>query len=474
MLSRGTVFIFILIALSALVSTAFRMQQGPNESRGIRAFGAIGDGNADDTEAVQRAIDSGKGSVFFPVGTYRITRTLRVDLDKTGPISLNAEGNATLKMSGPGPCFSVIGTHGGTASPPTVKAEVWTRQRMPVISGIDIAGDHPEADGILATGTLMLTIHRVGIRHCRHGIHLVERNRNLTVSDCHIYSNRGVGIFYDNVNLHQSNIVGCHVSYCDGGGVVCRGGEVRNIQIGTCDIEANMGKEAPPTANVLIDCEGGSTAEVAITGCTIQHSNVKGAANIRILGAGSGIRKGSTGNWGHVTIQGNVLSDVEDNIHLRDCRGIAITGNTFWMGYKHNLLVENSEHVVLGANVMERNPAYDYGTSKETVNGVVFRESRNCTLNGLHLHGVRAALAGIIMDHCVSINMTGCSVLDCHPTGLLLRNTSGSRVSDCLFRSTGEPGTAKVESIVSLQDDGTNQIIDNLADSPPRAEKSVR
>lgn len=25
--------------------------------------------------------------------------------------------------------------------------------------------------------------------------------------------NRGIGMFYDNVNFHQSNIVGCHISY---------------------------------------------------------------------------------------------------------------------------------------------------------------------------------------------------------------------------------------------------------------------
>ena len=38
------------------------------------------------------------------------------------------------------------------------------------------------------------------------------------------------------------------------------------------DIEGCQSKDGPPTANVLIDCTGGSTAEVAITGCTIQHT----------------------------------------------------------------------------------------------------------------------------------------------------------------------------------------------------------
>jgi len=47
----------------------------------VRDFGAIGDGNADDTAAVQNAINDGQSSgqpVYLPVGTYRITRTLHL------------------------------------------------------------------------------------------------------------------------------------------------------------------------------------------------------------------------------------------------------------------------------------------------------------------------------------------------------------------------------------------------------------
>jgi hypothetical protein len=54
----------------------------PVPTLGVRAFGATGDGRADDTAAVQRAIDAalrtGGGCVHFPAGRYRISRTLRV------------------------------------------------------------------------------------------------------------------------------------------------------------------------------------------------------------------------------------------------------------------------------------------------------------------------------------------------------------------------------------------------------------
>ena len=43
-------------------------------------FGAVGDGVADDTAAIQAAIDSADnlGTVFFPAGTYKITNTLTI------------------------------------------------------------------------------------------------------------------------------------------------------------------------------------------------------------------------------------------------------------------------------------------------------------------------------------------------------------------------------------------------------------
>src|SRR5690606_9314080 len=117
-----------------------------------------------------------------------------------------------------------------------------------------------------------------------HAVHLVKRNRNVTLSECHLYNNRGIGVFLDRLNLHQINIANCHISYNSGGGVVSRQSEIRNLQIGTCDIEGNMGgADSEPTANVLLDATGSSLGEVAIVGCTIQHAHESpNSANIRV------------------------------------------------------------------------------------------------------------------------------------------------------------------------------------------------
>jgi hypothetical protein len=423
-------------------------------------YGLFGDGQTDDTAALQNAIDTGSGTIQLPKGIYRITKPLVVQLDKSGYTAFSGGGTAQILMAGPGPAIKFIGTHAGTAAPQTFKPEVWSHQRTPMVDGIEIVGAHDEADGIEAEGTMQLTVTRTVIRQCRHGIHLVKRNRNLLVSACHIYQNRGIGIFYDDVNLHQSNIDGCHISYCNGGGVVSRGGEVRNVHIGTCDIESNMAADGPVTANVLLDSTGGSIAEVAITGCTIQHNDKgKDSANIRILGLGKGIKEGAA-KWGHVTITGNVLSDVQHNIDIDNARGVTITGNTFWMAYQFNLRVRNSEQIVVGSNAFERNPGYDYGTSLKCKNALLFESCRDCTLNALHIHNVYGVDAALALEKCQRFNITGLTILDCDCIGLSMNNVSDSRLSDCLIRNDTE-SKGKWLSLKVVGGKG-NQFADNV------------
>ena len=72
----------------------------------------VGDGQADDTAALQKLVDGG-GSVRLPKGRYRLTKTVMVDLAKLGAFGLSSDGTATLVMAGPGPALKIVGTHAG-------------------------------------------------------------------------------------------------------------------------------------------------------------------------------------------------------------------------------------------------------------------------------------------------------------------------------------------------------------------------
>ena len=253
--SKRWIVRIIICAVLSLPGLAVAEPERENE-RDVKDFGAVGDGKADDSAAIQRAVDSKIGVVRLPKGVYRVTKPITIDLDKVGYTSILGDGVARIVMAGPGPALKFVGAHFKSADPKGFSNNVWKRQRMPLVDGIAIEGAHPKSVGVEAVGTMQLTLTRVHVRGALHAVHMTGNNRNAIFSDCHFYNNRGIGLFYDNVNLHQSNVTGCHISYNGGGGIVSRGGNVRNLHITGCDIESNMSPDSPPTANVLIDCSG--------------------------------------------------------------------------------------------------------------------------------------------------------------------------------------------------------------------------
>jgi polygalacturonase len=61
----------------------------------VKDFGAVGDGVADDTAAIQAAIDATTGVLYFPAGTYRINTCLRITHSN---ISLIGDGIEATKI----------------------------------------------------------------------------------------------------------------------------------------------------------------------------------------------------------------------------------------------------------------------------------------------------------------------------------------------------------------------------------------
>ena len=69
----------------------------------VKDFGAVGDGVADDTQAIQDAIDSGELSIYIPAGTYKITSPLNVPTQ---------QGSTAIHIHGAGKQQSILQASG--------------------------------------------------------------------------------------------------------------------------------------------------------------------------------------------------------------------------------------------------------------------------------------------------------------------------------------------------------------------------
>ena len=417
----------------------------------ILDFGAVGDGKADDTAAIQHTLDKGSGVIEFPRGTYRITRPLLVDLARHGRTSLDGSGGvAKLVMDGPGPAIFLRGTHSKTADPNGFQPNTWEHERMPTLNAIEIEGNHPEADGVRIEGVMQPTLTRVLIRRVRTAVHVTKRARNLLISHCHFYYNTGVGVHFDHCNLHQAIVTGSHVSYCRLGGIRIDGSEIRNFQITGNDIEYNNNRahhekfpddDAVPTAEIYIDVgEGsvgeGSVREGTIAGNTIQASDSPNGANIRFIGR-SDQENHKVGMW---TISGNLIGSQTNNVHLTSAWGVTLAGNHIYSGHNRNLLVENSRNIVVGANCFGHNPDY---RKNELCTGLRFVDSTACNISGTMIQEFPAdrktvpgtppiPRAGLLeLIRCRNVNVSGVQILEGAPYGIYLEDCNDTLISGC-------------------------------------------
>lgn len=408
----------------------------------VRDFGAAGDGKVDDWEAIQHALVDGDGCLEFPAGVYRISRTIEVALDKHGPVSIAGCGATKILKTGPGPAFRLVGTHGGTGDPTSFKPEVWSRQRLPIIQNLEIEGGHSEADGVELIGTMQSILTGVLIRQCRNGVHLHQRNRNVVITGCQIYHNTGVGIFLNQLNLHQINITGSHISYNRRGGIRIEESEVRNLQITGNDIEYNNHRvfetDPEPTAEIYIDttAPGASVNEVTIGSNTIQATHSPGGANIRIRET-----PGENRPPGLINITGNVIGSQENNVHLTGCYGVTLAGNTIYSCKNRNLLLEQCRLISITGNCFRRHtPQYN--------TGVRLVDSTDCLLQGCILHdetetGQETGASLLELSGCQRINITGSQFLNGVPYGIDAENCRHIHIGDCMVMDSRPTPVAK-------------------------------
>ncbi|GAG60411.1 unnamed protein product, partial [marine sediment metagenome] len=192
-----------------------------------------------------------------------------------------------------------------------------------------------------------------------------------------------------------------------------------------------------------------------IVGNTIQARPSPGGANIRFLGG----KNLSTG--GLLTITGNLIGSQTHNIHLVNCRGVTVSGNSIYSAAEHSLWLENCANVVAGNNTIDWNPDHK---GKHLVDGILIENCKGVILSSTIIENSfqGSAEAGGAIDVRASedVAIVNCQVLDFRFRGITLTDAVRCRVAGC---SVIERRQAPMKGAsIQLKGGRDNLIADNI------------
>lgn len=293
----------------------------------VDAFGAAGDGETDDTSAIQSAANSPKegesGILSFSGGKdYYVPGTISINASKIRGIEGN---NASLITDNTNTVLQYQGTFTGSASPDSGNVpEIADEELGPYIENLQIYNNGSysytespyEGTGIEVERAFNLNISGCHIFRMGTGIRFVERSRNINLIGNKIYDNRPYGIHFSGVSIHQINTVSNIITYAVDP-IYLSDSAIYNLQLSGNDIEVSS-----TGSKSCIRAEGGTVQEWEVNGNTIQgHSDVPTLINL------------TPGDAQYVSITGNHISNCSENAIYMDAgnsdfEGIIVSDNT--------------------------------------------------------------------------------------------------------------------------------------------------
>jgi hypothetical protein len=218
--------------VTAISTTAARpLADRFRDAVNVKDFGAVGDGVADDTAALQAAINAATGLVYIPKGVYLTSQELNVD--KEG-ISVVGDGCGDKLFTGNG-MASVIKASSATGS------VIRFRRIGCRLENIVIDSTPARRDAARDTGS---TTYNAGVRFEASDLSgLTHRVAGAAVVNVKIPSQPNDGLIFIG-GCFQSSVVDTYVNQCNGSGIV--------VDSGWRTGRTNIGAPGPVTFNNVV------------------------------------------------------------------------------------------------------------------------------------------------------------------------------------------------------------------------------
>ncbi len=283
-------------------------------------YGAVGDGVADDTAAIQAAINAGK-NVYIPEGTYLIDASYSYPSMAGGGLSPKSNSRITLAPN------AVL------KAKPSAEGYYYVF----AVNGVEnvvIEGGVIEGEVLSQTGVTVSLSACISIRNSHH----------VTVRDVEIRYGRGDGIILDATYghpeyCHDNAVRNCFIHHCRRQGISVLGCE--HTSIDSCEIadigDFSVGGTAytgcMPKSGIDIEPDGGNTCtDVRIANCHIHDATTSGiivggeedlTSNVSISTSTVSSLNFTAGNQSRVSgcdIGSVYIRHTAKNVALQNCR----------------------------------------------------------------------------------------------------------------------------------------------------------
>ncbi|WP_406903139.1 right-handed parallel beta-helix repeat-containing protein [Serratia marcescens] len=271
----------------------------------------------DDAEAVQTIFNNAQvtGKAEFEANKYYLVSG-KFLIDPAAVKRTNFNGATIVQLSNTA-TLHYLGTLAGSANPIQSGDKVHSEYGFIIDNARICSVDRESGVGVLLEKTIGATISNSVFYFNSIGIQIKGMNRNINISNSHIYANRNYGLHYmPNGDMHQMNVTGTHISYSRIN-VFSDNQHLYNLQISGSDIEVSS-YPSDVDKNICIKALGDIKVDcVEITGCTIEGHSTDNAL-IRLEG-------GDVTNISNVVISGNTIGNGGNaEIQIGGCRNVRI------------------------------------------------------------------------------------------------------------------------------------------------------
>ena len=386
----------------------------------------------DDTAALQDAFDNARGTIQLEAHkVYRITSSLVVDIAKAKFIAGNM---ATIVVDGDFEGIIWKGSLTQSANAEALDRKIARNEMNPILCALRITNPMEVlGTGLVIDGCMSPCLLACNINYMKRGIAFRNINRNVILNASSIYACHEYGIHFERTcNLHQINITGCHISYCDKN-IYGDNADIFNIQITGSDIETSS-YPAGATCNIHFDqSETGVLEDLELVGNTIEDHYLTNS--MVILNGGTNASRISC-----VTIAGNVTGNSGGTIiQIGGAFGIDISGQ-FKNSAGHAIeVIGNLDGAKISIQVRQ---------------GGLFKAVGNIAMRDVNVNG--CSLSGTVSKNPILIDATDLNNCSFSHNTLRVTNTNDF---DAVLKA---PVTVKSKTMTLVRVDGNNIASSNL------------